>query len=48
MNWDGTKNIRIVDEIIVCIIYLKYIILKIFSLVVRILLLNIFRILDSV
>lgn len=31
MNWDGTKNIRIVDEIIVCIIYLKYIILKIFS-----------------
>lgn len=48
MNWDGTKNIRIVDEIIVCIIYLKYIILKIFSLVFRILLLNIFRILDSV
>ena len=48
MNWDGTKNIRIVDEIIVYIIYLKYIILKIFSLVFRILLLNIFRILDSV
>lgn len=31
MNWDGTKNIRIVVEIVVCIIYLKYIILKIFS-----------------